>query len=198
MGPRDVAADTGYGRPMRLSALPLFALLTFGCERTPPLTLWVDGFAPEHVSFEVKDLGPLDEVGIAATRRERAADGVMRLPPGSCPERCRVAEVTVFVTNRTGNAEAPPVVRLAAPPGRPRRLPIAYGGARIDPGRTGRVRWLVELWPDEERLDATISSSVGFDVTTTATSATSAAAAPAASPTVPSTSPEALHLHPPP
>jgi hypothetical protein len=152
---------------MRLPALSLAALLAFGCDDAPPLTLWVDGFAPEHVSFEVKDLGPLDDVGIATARREKAADGVMRLPPGSCPDRCRVAEVTVFVTNRTTTPEAPPVVRLTAPPEKPRRLPIAFGGARIDPGRTGRVRWLVELWPDEARLEATLSSSVGFDVTTT-------------------------------
>lgn len=154
-------------RRLLLSAVAAVAVCATGCDRAPPLTLWVDGFAPEHVSFEVKDLGPLDDVGIAAVRREQAADGVMRLPPGSCPDRCRVAEVTVFVTNRTGNPEAPPVVRLATPPEKPRRLPIAFGGARIDPGRTGRVRWLVELWPGEERLDATLSSSVGFDVTST-------------------------------
>jgi hypothetical protein len=170
-------------RRLLLSAITVWAAT--GCERAPPLTLWVDGFAPEHVTFEVKDLGPLDEVGIASIRRERAADGVMRLPPGSCPDRCRVAEVTVFVTNRTGHPEAPPVVRLATPPEKPRRLPIAFGGARIDPGRTGRVRWLVELWPGEERLDATLSSSVGFDVTDTTPHAPPAP--PPTSPAAPST-----------
>jgi hypothetical protein len=167
---------------MRRLLLSAVAVLATGCDEAPPLTLWVDGFAPEQVSFEVKDLGPLDDVGIATARREQAADGVMRLPPGSCPDRCRVAEVTVFITNRTANPEAPPVVRLTAPPEKPRRLPIAFSGARIDPGRTGRVRWLVELWPGEARLEATLSSSVGFDVTTT-TPAPTPAASSAPSPT---------------
>jgi hypothetical protein len=165
---------------MRRLLLSAVAVLATGCDEAPPLTLWVDGFAPEHVSFEVKDLGPLDEPAIAATRRERAADGVMRLPPGSCPERCRVAEVTVFVTNRTASPEAPPVVRLATATERPRRLPIAFSGAQIDPGRTGRVRWLVELWPGEARLEATLSSSVGFDVTSSASSPPPPTAAPSA------------------
>ncbi len=163
---------------MRRLLLSAVAVLATGCDEAPPLTLWVDGFAPEHVSFEVNELGPMDEAAIAATRRERAADGVMRLPPGSCPERCRVAEVTVFVTNRTASHEAPPVVRLAAPPDKPRRLPIAFSGAHIDPGRTGRVRWLVELWPGEARLEATLSSSVGFDVMRTTSSPQAPAAAP--------------------
>jgi len=171
----------------RLLLLSAVAVLAAGCDEAPPLTLWVDGFAPEHVSFEVKDLGPLDEPAIAATRRERAADGVMRLPPGSCPDRCRVAEVTVFVTNRTASPEAPPVVRLTAPAEKPRRLPIAFGGARIDPGRTGRVRWLVELWPGEARLEATLSSSVGFDVTTTTSPAPPPPPSPPADAPPPST-----------
>lgn len=160
------------------SVLLLFSLvacLTAACSPAPPLSLWVDGFAPEHVSFEVNDLGRLDDVGLEARRRERAADGVMRVPAGSCPQRCRVAEVTVFVANRTGHPEAPPVVRLRAPTGRERRLPIAFGNAQIDPGRTGRIRWLVQMWPEEHDLEATLSSSVGLDITAPPSSAAHAA-----------------------
>ncbi len=153
--------------------------LVAACSPAPPLSLWVDGFAPEHVSFEVKDVGRLDDSALEARRQERAADGVLRVPAGSCPQGCRVAEVTVFVANRTAHPEAPPVVRLRSPFGRERRLPIAFGGAKIDPGRTGRVRWLVQLWPEEQALEATVSSSVGVAIT----------ASPAAAATPPAPTP---------
>ena len=58
--------------------------------------------------------------------------------------------------------------RLAVPPGKERRLPIAFTGSDVDPGRTGRIRWLVEMYPEEKDLTATLSSSVRFDVTTNA------------------------------
>jgi hypothetical protein len=167
-------SSTGMVRLVGSVALVVGCLMA-ACSPAPSLSLWVDGFAPEHVTFEVKDVGRKDDGELEAWRRERAADGVMRVPAGSCPEGCRVAEVTVFVTNRTAHPEAPPVVRLRSPPGRERRLPIAFGGVQIDPGRTGRVRWLVQLWPEEQALEATVSSSVGVEITAAPTVAKTAA-----------------------
>lgn len=168
-------------RPTVLSLLLATTSLVGSCDRAPPLMVWVDGFAPENVSFEVKDLGPLDDAGITAVKRQGSIDGVMRLPPGTCSGPCRVASLSVYVVNRGPQPEGPPVVRLDVPEGQPRRLPIAFGGKQIDPGRTGRVRWLVELHPGEERLTATVSSSITFDTTTTPM--------PAPTPPMPTTTP---------
>jgi hypothetical protein len=81
------------------------------------------------------------------------------LPVGSCGSACRAAIVSIFVHNR-GGAEAPPVVRLKSPVGKATRQPIAFRGDEITQGRVGRIRWIVELWPGEQRLTATLSASV--------------------------------------
>ena len=48
-----------------LSLVSAVALSTLsaagGCSKSPPLMLWVDGFAPENVSFDAEDLGRLDD-----------------------------------------------------------------------------------------------------------------------------------------
>ena len=59
-----------------------------------------------------------------------------------------------------GEPLAPPVVRLKSPTGKPPRLPIAFRGDEISNGRIGRIRWVVEMWPEEKSLTATLSSSV--------------------------------------
>lgn len=151
-----------------LSLVSAVALSTLsavgGCSKAPPLMLWVDGFPPENVSFDAEDLGHLDDAALAAQRNRPDVDGAMRLPAGSCDGPCRVAQVTVFVVNRSKTPEAPPVVRLDAPAGRVHRLPIAFHVPQVDPGRTGRVRWVVELWPEEQQLTATLSSSVTLEI----------------------------------
>jgi len=135
-----------------------------GCERAP-VTLWVDGFVPEHVSYDVRDLGVLDDNALRALRETREIDGVLRLPADACPGVCRASEVSIYVQNRTAQPIAPPVVRLDAPPGRASRLPLAVRSAQIDPGRTGRLRFIVQRWPEENALSATLSSSVALEVT---------------------------------
>jgi hypothetical protein len=140
------------------------------CTDAPPAMVWVDGFAPENVSFDVEDLGALDDTALAARAKSADIDGVIPVEAGACGDApCRATLVSIYVNNRTGRAEAPPVLRLSSPPGKPRRLPIAFRAHQIDPGRTGRVRTIVQLWPGEERLELTLSSSVQFEVSTTPT-----------------------------
>ena len=151
---------------MRRSAvvtLILPALLAAAsCDDKTRVEMFVDGFQPKNVRFEVEDLGALDAAGIAELDRRPDVDGIIPLPPGSCGAACRVALVSVFVDNTGQGAtdEPAPVVRLRSPANRPLRLPIAYRGGAIDKGRIGRIRWAVEMWPEETSLTATLSSSV--------------------------------------
>jgi hypothetical protein len=158
-----------------------------GCPGETPVHLYVDGFEPDHVRFETEDLGPQTPAQLDDLARRPDVDGAQRLPPGSCPDRCRAALVTVFVHNRGAQPEPPPVVRLDAPPGRPRRLPIAFRDTQIERGRIGRIRWLVELWPEEQTLTATLSSSVRLEVApataTTPTTTTPTTTTPTTTPT---------------
>jgi hypothetical protein len=135
------------------------------CHGETPVQLYVDGFVPDDVRFEVESLGPQAKPELDILRRRADVDGALLLPTGSCEGPCRAALVSVFVTNRTRAPIAAPVVRLDAPPGRPRRLPVAFTDQHIERGRIGRIRWLVELWPEEGDLTATLSASVPLEVT---------------------------------
>ncbi len=130
------------------------------CKRETPVQLYVDGFEPADVRFEIEDLGPLTDAAFAELKRRPDIDGNQPLAPGSCPTSCKAAIVTVFMHNKSGQTQAPPVVRLTSPVGKPRRLPIGFRGKQLPPGRIGRIRWLVQMWPDETDLVATLSSSV--------------------------------------
>ena len=158
-------------RVMRTSASPSMALcglallaglgaLSAACTKETPLDLYVDGFAPDNVRFEVEDLGPVDDVAFQELRRRPDIDGSLPLPAGACGGPCRAAILSVFVHNKGPQPEAAPVVRLDAPIGKPARLPIRYGHSEITQGRIGRIRWLVSMYPEETRLTATVSSSV--------------------------------------
>jgi hypothetical protein len=152
---------------MRSASLPVALLaivVAIGCTPAVPVELYVDGFDPAQVSFDVENLGSLDDQALRDVRRRPDVDGAMLLPASSCAGPCRAVLVSVFVTNRGTHPEPPPVVRLDAPAGKDRRLPIAFSATAIDPGRVGRVRWLVQLWPEETSLTATMSSSVALDV----------------------------------
>ena len=123
------------------------------CDDAPPVLVWVDGFAPDHVTFDVEDLGALDDAALAARAKSADIDGVSRVNAGACAAEkggvCRAALLTVFVNNRGTEPIPPPVVRLAVPQGQSPRLPIAFGAHQIDRGRTGRVRSIVQLYPGE-------------------------------------------------
>jgi hypothetical protein len=147
---------------MRWSNLALVLLLG-ACERAETrIEMYVDGFQPKNVRFEVEDLGPLDAAAIAELRKRRDVDGVIALPEGSCAGPCRAVLVSVFVHNMDRDAmeEPAPVVRIKSPTDRALREPIAYRGGSIDKGRIGRIRWAVQMWPEERALTATLSSSV--------------------------------------
>jgi hypothetical protein len=129
------------------------------CDDVEP-RLVVSGFPLESVDVESKLLGVLDEGALTVLRMERGIDGVLRLPDGSCDGQCRFAELSVYVTNTTAAPLAPPVVRTRTVEGRPARAPLAFRAKEISPGRTGRIRVVVELWPEERSLEAHLSSSV--------------------------------------
>ena len=142
-------------------------VLLASCSEQTPIQLWVDGFQPENVRFEIANLGPLRGKELGARTAAKDIDGAMLLAPGSCPDvaGCRVVMVSVFVSNNGPDKEPPPVVRLAVPPTRAWRPPVVFQASDIDPGRIGRIRWLVELWPEEQDLTATLSASVRLQVT---------------------------------
>jgi hypothetical protein len=120
------------------------------------------GVDAESVRLELKELGRLDAAGLKARRDMGDIDGTSFL--AECGEQpCRVVELTVFVENKTGEPMMPPVVRMKSPEGRARRLPVALRAQEISPGRIGRIRWLVSLWPEEAHLVTDISGSVSLN-----------------------------------
>ena len=187
MPPRE--AFRYVARMLRVPFVVVFALAlalvasASSCTNDTPVQLWVDGFAPDNVRFEVESLGPQTAEQLQAIKGRRDVDGALLLPAGSCGGPCRAAIVSVFVTNRGTYPEPPPVVRLDVPAGKPRRLPIAFRDHQIERGRIGRIRWLVEMWPDERELSATLSSSVNLEVTSVQTPVAPPATA---TPTMPS------------
>lgn len=148
----------------RLSPLLLVTVaFVAGCKAETKLDMFVDGFLPKNVRFEVEDLGALTTAQLRELDKRPDVDGVLYLPEGSCPAGpCKAAMVSVFVHNldADANVEPAPVVRIKSPTGRPARLPIAFRGGEINKGRIGRIRWVVEMWPEEMSLTATLSHSV--------------------------------------
>lgn len=160
---RSLAAQRLVGSSRRTGALAALLLLVaaagVACPKETAVDVYVDGFEPENVRFEVEELGARTQAELEELARRGDIDGLLLLPPAACGGPCRAAIVSIFVHNR-GDAEAPPVVRLKVPEGKPARKPIAFRGGDISAGRIGRIRWIVELWPEEQRLTATLSSSV--------------------------------------
>ena len=142
-------------------ALCALVVLAADCAPKTDVELYVDGFLPKNVRFEIVDQGPMDKDAVNALAKRPDVDGALLLPAGTCAGPCRVSLVSVFVKNdREKDAEPPPVIRLKTPAGKPERLPIAFRGKEIDKGRVGRIRWVVEMYPEEKALTATLSSSV--------------------------------------
>ncbi|MBI1945731.1 MAG: hypothetical protein HYS27_08545 [Deltaproteobacteria bacterium] len=156
--PRHCTVRLGVRRATAALSLALAALMG-ACPKETAVDVYVDGFEPENVRFEVEELGARSHTELTELARRGDIDGLVLLPAGACGGSCRAAIVSIFVHNR-GGAEAPPVVRLKSPEGKAARQPIAFRGDEITHGRVGRIRWIVELWPGEQRLTATLSSSV--------------------------------------
>jgi hypothetical protein len=142
-----------------LAACAALVVLGTACTEKTDVEIYVDGFLPESVRFEVEDQGMLDARALDALAKRPDVDGALRLPEGACGGPCRAALVSVYVHNKD-DALPPPVIRLQSPAGKPARMPIAFRGGEISKGRIGRIRWLVEMWPEEKSLTATLSSSV--------------------------------------
>ena len=118
---------------------------------------------PENVSLEVNDPGPLDDAALAGLKARPDVDGVMALPPGSCDGPCRAALVSVFVANRGTNPDPRPSFAWTPPWAEPDGCPSRFACRRWTRPH-GRVRWVVQLWPEEAQLTATLCSSVKLDV----------------------------------
>lgn len=147
----------------------LLALLASGCQRDVEVRLVLPegntgGLSRQDVILEARDLGrpPL----ALLERRARAGDidGERLLDDSACDGPCRALEVTLFVTNRGAVSAAPPVVRLSSPPGRPARPPVALTAHEISKGRAGRIRFLLSLWPEEQRVEVRPSPSAFIEV----------------------------------
>ncbi len=169
-------------------AIALSVLVGGACRSQIPVEVYVDGFEPANVRFEVEELGPQTHQALAEVSRRGDVDGLLLLPDGACGGPCRAAMMSIFVHNR-GGAEAPPVVRLKVPADKPARQPIAFRGDEISQGRVGRIRWIVELWPEERSLTATVSASVKLVVTPPPSAGAAPPDTPAPTPAAPSDTP---------
>lgn len=169
-----------------VAVIALAAPLLGSCNDDTKVEVYVDGFEPKNVRFEVEELRALSQAELTELSRRGDIDGLLLLPVGSCAGPCRAAIVSIFVHN-LGDSEAPPVVRLKSPAGKAARQPIAFRGGEISHGRIGRIRWIVELWPGERRLTATLSSSVHLVEPPADTPAPTPAPTPPAPPPAPPT-----------
>lgn len=142
----------------------LFVVVTAGGCQDVEVRLEPSGLAKDDVILEVTDLGRPDPKLLARRARAGDIDGSSLLGDDACEGRCRALEVTLFITNRSVDPAAPPVVRLSSPPGRPARQPVALRADEISEGRAGRVRFLLSLWPEEEVVVVRPSASVFIEV----------------------------------
>lgn len=150
------------------TALPLLVLASLalgsaGC-RDVEVRLVPSGLSPDDVMLEVHDLGRPDPALLARRAEARDIDGAHLLDEDACGRPCRALEITLFITNESGEPAAPPVVRLSSPAGRQARPPVALSAKEISPGRAGRVRFLLSLWPEEDVVEVRPSGSVFIEV----------------------------------
>lgn len=148
-----------------LHALPLgLALLWLsGCQEVD-VRLAPSGLSPDDVMLEVRDLGRPDPALLERRAAAGDIDGGLLLDEAACSGRCRTLEVTLFIQNRGNEPAAPPVVRFSSPPGRPARAAVALSAKEISEGRTGRIRVLLSLWPEETVVEVRPSASVFIEV----------------------------------
>ena len=144
--------------------LHVVMLCGLGCAKDIGFLLTVRDFEPANVRATLSSLGRLDADDVKIRRAKGDLDGVALLPLGACPDACSFALVDIYVDNPTNHAYAPPVLRLDAPAGRQARLATAFRGTEISAHRTGRIRTLVELWPEEDGLEGHLSSSIFLEV----------------------------------
>lgn len=149
------------------------ALLSGGCRDEVRVRLETTALPPDDVMLEVEELGLQSFGSLAARASQGDIDAARLLPRQACEGPCRALEVTLFVKNSGRAAEAPPVVRLSSPPGKPARQAITFTADEISPGRTGRIRFLVSLWPGEDELGVRLSGSVFLRVSSPSASAPS-------------------------
>lgn len=161
-------------RQRSLTVLALVGLLgggpSLGCAQEVEPELTVRDFDVASVRMMVESLGKMTAADVKKRRAKGDIDGVAQLPDGTCDGPCHFAQLDVYIKNDDTTPIAPPVLRLDAPKGRPARRAVSFRGHEISPRREGRIRWLVALYPEEERISAHLSSSVFFDLSGTGSS----------------------------
>jgi hypothetical protein len=150
---------------VRLLLLGALATSAAGC-RVLPVDASVYGIPADRVRVEVEELPAQPPAQLAERARAPDIDGTSLLSSTDCPDGCQAAIVTLYIENPDAEPMPPPVLRIDAPPGKPERLPVAFRGLDISPGRIGRIRVLVALWPGEAHLRLRLSSSVRIEATT--------------------------------
>jgi hypothetical protein len=160
---------SGLGLSLCLGlSLSLALAALSGCREDIEVRLQPSGLSRDDVMLEVNQLGRPDPALLARRAAAGDVDGASLLDESACGGPCRALEITLFLTNRAAEPAAPPVVRFSSPAGRPARQPVALTAKEISPGRTGRVRVLLSLWPEESVVEVRPSASVFIDVTTDA------------------------------
>lgn len=149
--------------PVTASCLLLALWCLGGCGRTE-VEVFAYGLPPERVHVEVEELSAGSEAELQAQAGRADIDGAALEGAHGCASSCRGVLVTLFIDNASEVPLPPPVARLSSPEGKPRRLPVAFSGQQISPGRTGRLRLLVALWPEERSLKVRLSGSVRVEV----------------------------------
>ncbi|MFZ9887374.1 MAG: hypothetical protein ACO3JL_07715 [Myxococcota bacterium] len=148
------------------ASLAFVVVLSVGCIDTSAtkFVLVASGLESRDLLLETRPLGTPERVLLEARLAAGDVDGAALLPDDACGGPCRSVELTLFVQNRTSAPAAPPVVRLSSPEGRAPRPPVVFQAEEISPGRSGRIRWLMSLWPEEQRVEVRPSASVFFEV----------------------------------
>ena len=147
---------------------PLMALCGFmliaGCQEITA-QIWIHGLPLDDVFVEVENLGHLSPTELENAGRRASVDRLISLPKNACgAEHCKAILVTTFIENKTSDPLPPPVIRLESPPGKPKRQALTSNFGEIEPGRTGRIRFITSMWPGEKELRIHLSGSVRLGI----------------------------------
>jgi len=127
--------------------------------------LFVHGFPLDAVELEIKDLGRLDAEALREKMSVFGAPNLLSLPTDACaPRICRSVVATVYIKNSGSEVIPPPVIRVDSPNETIPRIPLSSSYGAISAGRTGRIRFITTLWPEETKIVVHLSGSVYVDL----------------------------------
>ena len=149
---------------IKRTAFGLAMLLFSGCQDITA-QIWIHGIPLNDVFVELDNLGRLSTTELQQQGRNNSVDHLISLNDRACDSKhCRAVLVTVFIENKSPEPLPPPVIRLDSPKGKPIRQPFTSSYGEIDPGRTGRIRFITRLWPKEDELNIHLSGSIRLEL----------------------------------